>query len=306
MNSLQRTLSIQSHFVPTRTTTITMAVTLPSRREVDILILGAGWTSTFLIPLLDRLSIPYKATTTTGRDNTIPFIFDPDSNDLKPYEALPRAKTILVTFPLKGEGQSKKIFQSYFRTHDGYESNWIQLGSTGIFQGDGWQRYDSPYDTTAPRAIAEDELIGLGGAVLNLAGLYGGTRNPKNWVRRVVKNKEQLKAKGAIHLVHGDDVAAAVVALHKRFVPGERFIVTDRHVYDWWDLIDGWGNELEEAYVLDKDETEKPPYRQWVAECMQEENVGALPRDIKLLGRVVDSRFFWDQMKTLPTHKLER
>jgi hypothetical protein len=30
------------------------------------------------------------------------------------------------------------------------------------------------------RAIAEDELRDLGGCVLNLAGLYGGERDPKN------------------------------------------------------------------------------------------------------------------------------
>ena len=35
---------------------------------------------------------------------------------------------------------------------------------------------NSPYDTENDRAQAEDIFLGLGGCVLNLAGLYGGER----------------------------------------------------------------------------------------------------------------------------------
>ena len=45
------------------------------------------------------------------------------------------------------------------------------------------------------RAIAEDKLRDLGGCVLNLAGLYGGERDPKNWVMHVATTKEQVKRK---------------------------------------------------------------------------------------------------------------
>jgi hypothetical protein len=49
------------------------------------------------------------------------------------------------------------------------------------------------------RAIAEDELRDLGACVLDLAGLYGGEHDPKNWVMRVATTKEQVK--GSWHCI---------------------------------------------------------------------------------------------------------
>ena len=194
---------------------------------VSLLILGAGWTSTFLIPLLDKENIIYAATSTTGRERTIPFNFDPDSDDATPYLILPPAQTILITFPLKGTGQSKSLHSLYQQTHPGFAPNYLQLGSTGIWQIENqpvWIDRHTSYDKSNVRAVAEDELMSLGGAVLNLAGLWGGKRQPRDWVSRVAANKEQLKGKGSLHLVHGEDVAKAIMALHKNFTPGERWV----------------------------------------------------------------------------------
>ena len=108
---------------------------------MDILILGAGWTSTFLIPLLEKKEISYAATTTTGRDGTYKFKFEQDKNDEdnpEQYAALPAAKTIVITFPLKGKDQSTRLVTSYAQNHDSEKNahNFIQLGSTGIFSVD--------------------------------------------------------------------------------------------------------------------------------------------------------------------------
>jgi hypothetical protein len=165
---------------------------------VDLLIVGAGWTSTFLIPLLESYKISYAATTTNGRDNTLTFKFDPESDDLRPYKSLPSAKTVLITFPLTGTGQSKKIVELYRTVHSSNQSssstpNWIQLGSTGIFSAPGWNDQTSPYNKENARAIAEDELLHLNicsSTVLNLSGLYDDEkRKPQNWVARVAKTK---------------------------------------------------------------------------------------------------------------------
>lgn len=167
-------------------------------QPVDLLILGAGWTSTFLIPLLESSKISYSTTTTTGRDNTISFKFDPESDDLRPYKSLPAAQTVLITFPLTGTGQSKKLVELYQSVHSNKQDskstpNWIQLGSTGIFQAPGWNDNTSPYNKENARGIAEDELLHLkicSSTVLNLAGLYDDDkRKPRNWVARVAKNK---------------------------------------------------------------------------------------------------------------------
>jgi hypothetical protein len=107
--------------------------------NVDVLILGAGWTSTFLIPLLKKERLTYEATTTTGRDGTLKFKFQHDDRDeaKDQWVALPVAKTILITFPLKETGDSVYLTKCYECSHGHKEDNpayqFIQLGSSGIW-----------------------------------------------------------------------------------------------------------------------------------------------------------------------------
>ena len=264
---------------------------------VDFLILGAGWTSQFLIPLLESSSISYAATTTTGHVSygkpTLPFRYDPSSDDSAPYSAIPSAKTVLITFPLKGVGQSKQLVSLYRQVH-GAANQWIQLGSTGIFTDPQWNDHNSSYDKGDPRAIAEDELLGLEGCVLNLAGLYGGERNPRNWVLRVARTKAEVKAKKVVHLIHGQDVARGIIAVHGHFTPRKRWLLTDLRVNDWWDLILTWGPEVQANAKAGLD------YARWVGELMVEEGIRSLPRNVETLGRVLDSRAFWSEMQIWP------
>ncbi|KAI4179357.1 MAG: hypothetical protein L6R41_007889, partial [Letrouitia leprolyta] len=193
----------------------------PSSGRDDLLILGAGWTSTFLLPLLKSHHFTFAATTTNGHpipdlSKTIPFRFDPASSDEEPYRRLPSATSILITFPLKGKGQSTNLVEMYNSVHaQGKEDRkWIQLGSTGVWKGEGWHDRHSPIDMDNQRGVAEEELLSLCGkqaCVLNLAGLWGGVRQPKNWISRVAKSKEDVKGKGALHLVHGEDVGRGVL-----------------------------------------------------------------------------------------------
>jgi hypothetical protein len=115
------------------------------------------------------------------------------------------------------------------------------LGSTGIFSIPDqplWVTRHSKYDKTNARAIAEDELRGFGGCVLNLSGLWGGARQPKNWIDRVAATKEQLKEKTSLHMVHGHDVARAIIAVHQNFAvaAGERF-VSFSLIYGFYSLL---------------------------------------------------------------------
>ncbi|KAI0175478.1 hypothetical protein GGR52DRAFT_314023 [Hypoxylon sp. FL1284] len=280
---------------------------IPQDDSVGLLILGAGWTSTFLIPLLERQKIRYAATTTTGRDGTIRFRFDPDSSDPAPFGALPYAETVLITFPLRGKGQSSRLVRMYESTHK-HKPNFLQLGATSIWTAPTWQDDDSSYDCADPRAIAEDELMTCSGAVLNLAGLYGDRRQPRDWVDRVIKSKADLKKKGALHVVHGQDVARAIVALHRNFISRKRWLLTDMHVYDWWDLAQDWAvqtlasaREGGEGADISRETVEKQSQLlAWVGELMLEEDVRALPRDTSKLGRALDGRGFWRTMGIWP------
>ena len=103
---------------------------------VEILILGAGWASTFLIPLCNERSISYAATTRSGRNSTIKFNFDPDSDDAEPYKVLPDALTVLITFPIEKAGASTLLVSLYrsSRSSPGpCRTRFIQYGTTNIW-----------------------------------------------------------------------------------------------------------------------------------------------------------------------------
>ena len=101
------------------------------------------------------------------------------------------------------------------------KTNWLLLGSTGIYKNDGWSAWDSPYDKSKDRAIAEDELLDCWrsrACVLNLAGLYGGERQLRHWLPRIARSKKEAAAKGAVHMIHGRDVSRAIIAAHFKLI----------------------------------------------------------------------------------------
>jgi len=276
-------------------------------QELDLLILGAGWTSTFLIPIARKRQFNFAATTRDGHEvagaATLKWIFDPSGDD-KQFSNLPLAKNVLITFPLTGEGQSKALISGYQSAWGGKSSHggihFIQLGSTGIWQisqESCWTSRKSPYNTSNSRAIAEDELISLGGCVLNLSGLWGGERDPRNWVSRVAKSKDEVKAKASVHLVHGVDVARAILAVMSKWdsAKKQRWMLTDGLVYDWWTLFARWAD-------VKGDDVDPQPSNQakWVYELMVENDVKALPRSAETLGRCYDSREFWTTFGLTP------
>lgn len=106
--------------------------------KVDILILGAGWTATFLIPLCQQRDVTFAATSRTGRDSTIQFSFDPESDNIEPYRSLPNASTVLITFPIEKEGASERLVKLYSGSRDGdsgirLSPRFVQLGTTSMW-----------------------------------------------------------------------------------------------------------------------------------------------------------------------------
>ena len=114
-------------------------------------------------------------------------------------------------------------------------------------------------------------------------------------------------------MIHGSDVARAILAAHAHFdrAAGERWLLTDMRVYDWWDLAAVWGDEhskssgfrqetvAQRSGAMRSDES-KGSQPRWVRELMHEQGVRALPRPPELLGRVLDSRDFWNTFELEP------
>ncbi|GAA96389.1 uncharacterized protein L969DRAFT_95719 [Mixia osmundae IAM 14324] len=337
-----------------------------SDATVDILLLGSGWTSTFLMPLLDERKLTYAYTTKDGRDGSIKFSFESSktealsaeqTGDLEQFERLPAAQTIVIIFPLYGPGASTRLVKNYLATHPTARPLFVQLGSTGIYDGgptmqhnastvgsdDGaaWRAQDpiryidrhSTYNTTNPRAVAEDELLSLSPTlqsqekddeksrsvkasttVLNLSGLWGGPRSIRAYVGRIAPTKEALSAKGSIHMLHGLDLARAIVAVSlpdaRATTQGQRWIVSDTRCYDWWELASAWGLNGDDRSAFPKNaskalqRTEKAAatghQAEWVVELMAEQKVFVLPRGPERLHRIMSSLEFWSAFGLAP------
>ncbi|KAI0696942.1 hypothetical protein BC835DRAFT_1271211 [Cytidiella melzeri] len=275
---------------------------------VDILILGAGWTSTFLIPLCLSRSLSYAATSRPShpKPSTIPFEFD--QNDTSPdaenqFKRLPDAKTVVITFPISVKGASERLVNCYQNTRMGggeMKTRWVQLGTTSVWDetsvgGDGavvWSDRHSPINKEHVRGAAEEELLALSPrtptTVLNLSGLWGGSRKAKHFIGRVAPTRDALKSRGSLHMIHGEDVSRAILAVHDDFdmATGQRWLLTDGRVHDWWDLAHAWG---------------RGPQPGWVQELMQEQGIRALPRSVEKLGKALDSQEFWNTFRIQPT-----
>lgn len=147
--------------------------------------------------------------------------------DPAPYKVLPDAKTVLITFPLKSADATKTLLSLYRSTHLTSAAKFIQLGFTSVWNHPGLSTRSTPIDPTNERGRAETQLLEVGGCVLNLSGLWSATRAPGNWVSRIAGTKDALAQKTSLHLVHGKDVAKAILAVHADFTPGERWLITD-------------------------------------------------------------------------------
>ncbi|KAI8969161.1 hypothetical protein BDF20DRAFT_893500 [Mycotypha africana] len=226
---------------------------------LPMLVLGLGWTGQFLAELMVSMNINYAATTRDGRNSTIKWNM-PSKCDAIDVSQLPKAKTVLVTFPVLERDCMNRLIDVYEEQHD-ISSQWILLSSTRPFVGQPANRH-TPLDRSKDtgRMGAEDVVIERGGSVLHLAGLWGNQRQPKGWVPRfatmdAIKNKLLTRQ---LHLIHGKDVARAILAVHNNFKSGERWIITDNGCYDWLKLFLVWGTEEQikmARYLAENDET---------------------------------------------------
>ena len=290
-----------------------------SAAVLPILILGLGWTGQFLTELMLSMQMDYAATTRDGRNDTIAWTL-PDNCASLNVSSLPFAQTVLVTFPVKQPQCLDALIDAYEAQHE-QSSQWILLSSTRPFSGNPADRH-TPLDRSKDtgRMSAEDTLIQRGGSVLHLAGLWGNqryhvsktkqkkkgpgliciNRQPKNWVPRfstaeAIRNKLLQRQ---LHLIHGKDVARAILAVHQQFKPGERWIITDQTCYDWIKLFLAWGSEEQIQIARDLAIHDD--------QCRQALGDGSL-EEVVARGEVkprLDSTEFWETFHLKPTEFL--
>ncbi len=258
--------------------------------RLSLLCLGSGWTSKFLFPLLKQRDVSFTYTT-SSQSQEARHVFRLGSESWKDdLKKLPAAQTVLIIFPIKDVSLLDELIGTYTQARG--TCRWLMLGSTGVWK-DGHHTSESPRDAGNARGEVEEHLLSTLGhraAVLNLAGLYGDTRKPYNFVTKAAPSREKLREKNSLHLVHGDDVARAIAAMVEAPAAsslwGRRWIVSDTNSYDWWHLSQTMTALPEE-------------YKQWAASLSEEFNV-KLPRQPgndpkRSLARTLDGQAFWKE-----------
>ena len=306
----------------------------------QLLVLGMGWTGQYVVKACKRQNIVVAATTTTGRDGTIPFKFDPTSDDPSPFRALPTAqKAVLITFPLLGKAAATRLVDLYLSTRSSDNADvplFILLGTTSCYSptspSDPYSDHMSPV-TASPRVEAEDELLnhkrlvlyheddfnqheqqqqgrtrrlGHAGVVLELSGLYDNiSRHPSRFLDRIAPSKLVLAAKTSVHYIHGEDVARAILAVALEDT-NTRMQMPQTSTGKRWILTDmrvydWWDLVPTLAQTIQHDSA--TPYAEWVRELMVETGTRSLPRDPITLGRALDSVAFWTRYSLVPLHQ---
>ncbi|RUP49225.1 hypothetical protein BC936DRAFT_143044 [Jimgerdemannia flammicorona] len=264
--------------------------------QLSLLILGHGWTGPFLTSLLSRSSVPFAATTRTGRDNTIPWSLDPTSVDVA---SLPLAETVLVTFPLPTAEATEQLMDAY-ETKAAKGVQWIQLSSTRPYTQNPSDRHTKldPEVANSGRHVGEEVVLKRGGVVLHLSGLWGGERQPRNWIPRF-STPAQLRSKilaRPLHLIHGADVARAILATHAHHprLSSQRWIVSDGTCYDWMRLMLMWGSP--------EQRTEIEKLRREDDDCRVALGEGTLEEVVQRGGirRRIDPDEFWETIEIRP------
>lgn len=210
--------------------------------HVSILLLGSGWTSQFLLPALKTSEITYaytKRPPTSSDVGAIPFeaAKEGEQQNSSAFQSLPRADMVVIIFPLTSDKLIDGIVGTYEKVKE-CQPAWLALGSTSAWSK-GFSTSSTPILETNTRAMSESHLLFYNNkdrktAVLNLSGLYGGTRDPSNFAKKVGETMEKLEEKTSLHLVHGRDVAQAIIGMWEALkdprrldaVWGKRWIVT--------------------------------------------------------------------------------
>jgi hypothetical protein len=142
---------------------------------------------------------------------------------------------VLLTFPITGEGDPSLAF-SYSMTRHLKDlvasgTKLCILSSTGAYlQRSGVVSESSQWNLDDPRFGAEETLRQeLGATVIVLSGLFGGDRNPLDWLA----SGRIRNLGGSVNLIHHQDAGICVAAIMRRPIEGQRINVVSGELH-WW------------------------------------------------------------------------
>lgn len=173
-----------------------------------LLIVGQGYSGTFIARAAAARGWSVRGTTRDGRDGTITFGGASDAAALD--DAIQWASHVLASAP-PGEGGDPVLAVA----GDRLTGRWLgYLSSTGVY-GDtsgAWVDESAAIGGRRPaRAAADAAWLALGARVFRLPGIYGPGRSPIDRVR--AGSAHLVDAPGQVFSrIHVDDLAAGVIA----------------------------------------------------------------------------------------------
>jgi nucleoside-diphosphate-sugar epimerase len=128
--------------------------------------------------------------------------------------------------------------QAFARTLDAPPRRIVVLGSTSAYDAPSqsteypppWIDESAPVNLTKPRVQGEEFLrTNCGAIILRVAGIYGPSRNPIDWIRtgRVSPSRKY------VNLIHVEDLATICLAALEHGKPGEAYNVSDGQPHTW-------------------------------------------------------------------------
>jgi hypothetical protein len=203
-----------------------------------IIILGAGYTGKHLSGALAGTSRPFFATSRdparnlshVSTDRRVRFGLEEPST----WPNIPVDADLIWCFPATPLEQVR----AFARKLNGPPRRIVVLGSTSAYElPDRSNEYPPPWtDESASIDLAKQRVQGeeflqndCGAIVLRVAGIYGPSRNPIEWVRqgRVSPSRKY------VNLIHVEDLAAICLLALEKGKPGETYNVSDGQPHTW-------------------------------------------------------------------------
>ncbi len=155
---------------------------------------------------------------------------------LEPTLRLSHDVVVVWTFPTGSAGHSPSLQNSLDRAVQECLDRGCQLlllSSTGCYKKRwGWVQETDERDLQNPRFEREEHWRRKGAMILPLAGLFGGSRSPLNWLEQG-RIKDFSKP---TNLVHHDDVAYCLAQVVQHPLPGELVNISSGELHFWPDV----------------------------------------------------------------------
>lgn len=204
----------------------------------SIVLLGYGFTGEAILPVLMKAG--YKVSVTSRNPEKLTDLpesvqkikFDLLKNET--WENIPGQSELIWLFPAE-PFVAVKSFLDFADQHQ--LSCRLVLGTTSSFLLHSGQIDEtSPLDYTRPRVQGENLLYESGAVWLQCSGLWGGDRQPVNWLNKgFIKNGNKT-----LNLIHRDDIAEIAVQILKKDIRNNMFCLSDGNPYLWKNLLEAF------------------------------------------------------------------